>query len=110
MVNEKFLQNDCLRTFSPISQKLKFSQIWSFCNNIPNSTNSVKILYQSFHQIQKKPVFDPFLVHFTNFRSINHSSGIPGSVIINLIEENKKKNSDPSGRKNLERKNDSLHR
>ena len=91
MVNEKFLQNDCLRTFSPISQELKFSQIWSFCNNIPNSTNSVKILYQSFQQIQKKPVFDPFLVNFTTFRSINLSFGISPSVTINLIWENSKK-------------------
>ena len=48
MVNEKFPQNDCLRTFWPISQKLKFPQIWDFCKNIAKSTNSVKIHDQSF--------------------------------------------------------------
>ena len=88
MVNEKFPQNDCLRTFWPISQQLKCSQIWDLSKKMPNSANSVKIQDQSLQQIQEKHVFDPFVVHFTNFRSIRHSSGNSGSVTINLKWEN----------------------
>ena len=76
--------------------------------NIPNSTNSVKIHHQSFQQIQELPVFEPFLVHFLNFGSINHSSGKSGSVTINFIWEHLKNNSDQTGRKHQDRKKDML--
>ena len=45
----KILQSDWLRTFLPISQEPKFSQIWALCRNTTNNiyfhyrTKSVKI-------------------------------------------------------------------
>ena len=64
---------DWLRTFWPKSQELKFSQIRDLCRNTANNINfhyrttSVKCNDQIN---SKSPVFDPFLVHFSNFLGI----------------------------------------
>ena len=53
-VDQKILQSDMLRTFWPISQEQKFSQIWDLRRNTTNNisfhyrTNSVKINNQIF--------------------------------------------------------------
>ena len=54
MVDYKILQSDWLRTFWPISQEQKFSQIWDMSRNTASNIsfnyriNSVKIDYQMF--------------------------------------------------------------
>ena len=54
MVDYKILQSDWLRTFWPISQEQKLSQIWDLSRNTASNisfnyrTNSVKIDYQMF--------------------------------------------------------------
>ena len=39
MLDWKILQSDWLKTFWPVSQELKFSQIWDLCRNIANNIN-----------------------------------------------------------------------
>ena len=66
------LHSDWLRTFWPMSQEQKFSQIWDFCRNTANinfhyRSNSVKINDQIFQGIEKNPVFGPFWAPFFKF-------------------------------------------
>ena len=72
MVDCKIVQSDWLRTFWPISQEQKFSQIWDLYRNKANNnifhyrTNSVKITDQIFNKNSKNPIFGPSLVRFPN--------------------------------------------
>ena len=103
MVHQKILRNDCLITFSPISQEQKFFQIWDLCRNVEKNKNlcrkeSVNINDQIFQSIQKKVCFWPILLDFPNFGRTNHSSRKSGSVPIKFICKNFETASDTSGR------------
>ena len=73
MVDQKILQSDWLRTFCPISQEHKFSQIWDLCRNTGNNmnfhyrSNSVKINDQIFEEIEKNMFLAHFLGLFSQF-------------------------------------------
>ena len=78
IINLKILQCDWLRTFWPISQEPKFSQIWALCRNTTNDINLMikQILIKFFNKF-KNPVFGSFLVYFPNFGGKKKNSGNP---------------------------------
>ena len=84
MVDKKILQSDWLKTFWPISQEQRFSQLWDLCRNTANNIyfhyriNSVKINDQIN---SKNPVFSIF----PNFRGKKIFSGKSSSVTYNFI-------------------------
>ena len=68
-----------------------FPQIWDLHGKTVNNINfyyrtkQVKLNDQLFQQIQKKPYFSPFLVHFPNFGGKKKFSWKPDSAMHNSI-------------------------
>ena len=54
VVDKKILQSDCLKTFWPISQEQKFSEIWDLCRN---TANNIHFYYRTFSVKTNEQIF-----------------------------------------------------